>query len=239
MTVMAEGESKDVPLREFAMSHVALIASAGVVLFGLLRVYWVAGSLSNADEMIRALGPGQILSATLLMAVPLVPPLLLMYVIAERGLSGASYGTAAIAFMAIAVTPPALLLVLIVYLPLIMRARRRGLAAGRSMRRPRVSDFGPFLIVAGLFNLLLVWLPTERVVMGDNSSLVGYVIEADSGGFMSVLRRHDRKLLRFPTDEVSDRQLCNPYSGWYDNGWYYEPLVWHAFDGEPPDCPSD
>lgn len=85
----------------------------------------------------------------------------------------------------------------------------------------------------GLFDTM--WLPAERITVGQQSPVAGYVL-SDDGNHSVVLLDMDRSTVTYESGDIEDRRRCQP-------AWALEPgplLPPWPYDRPPayPDCPS-
>lgn len=91
---------------------------------------------------------------------------------------------------------------------------------------------GTFLIAIILPQM---WLPAERVVLQDGSSITAYVL-SDTGDWSSLLLEENRNIIRVRSDEVKSRSICYAASSDFDSS---PTLVQHIFrtSERTPECP--
>jgi len=116
--------------------------------------------------------------------------------------------------VALTITPAWIVIVLVALLALLIAGRlqrRRARSVARNLRWR--ADWREVMLASQLIALTLylvapgMWLPPERVTVGGGTTEIAYVVEAGTE-WTTVLREHDRVLLRFRSEAVTAREVC-------------------------------
>ncbi len=228
------------------MEQSALTVSAGLVLLSLVRLFVLSGSWNTLKALLTSMSPVQVLGGSVL-------------VLASAGgaaglasrcwLERRRYGTP----VALAASAAAVLVspigVVAVYsattLAVLGLLRWKNLKHGP--RKPKTPEEleadaarlrGVIWLTAILTFVLTViapiWLPSEAVETTDGVH-VGYVLDADDGGFLVILEHASRRVLHLPTSTIQSRSNCS-IDSFLGSRWTKPVAWWNA--ANDPRCPK-
>jgi len=225
-------------IRPLVDSHLALIASAVLVAFSGLRVYFFAGfDISRALTILSVANQTNIAVSSLLFLVAAFCPSLLIWPRTRRWLfAGNATGARAwlqlrtalvwiplVCIIASALTVALVAGVLVAYLLVKIALRRRTVRAQRGDGGGAVPGsvagfswlYATFVGFSVLLAMLTPWQAKESVtIRSADKPIVGYIMGEQAGDLLIV---GPKKSLRWvPVNEVASRDMCkDPDSPWY------------------------
>jgi hypothetical protein len=90
-------------------------------------------------------------------------------------------------------------------------------------------------IVAVLLTVTPIWLPAESITLNSGSTVTGYVLSDDDGGFTTILTESHREILKVLIADIEGREVCSTESRW----WPFQPILAAGAGRRVPEaCPK-
>jgi hypothetical protein len=230
--------------RSFVDRHLALVLGLALVAFAVLRVYFVAGfDLATALAILAVVDRPQLLAATLLSAIALLLPLMIVnpsirkWILAGNR-DGATFG--AQLRSAVVGLPLFGVSALVLSVPLVAgwviaaggvllvrrRVRKRAAVLGPLSRRDSAVRAGAegwkgWVAAMGIGLLTISslnspWLSQEALELKSSEIVAGRIV-GEQAGMMLVLQRRGGSAVWVRSDEVESRRLCGPRVEWWSH----------------------
>lgn len=203
-------DTEPLSVRSVLQQHAALVVSAGLAAFTVLRLVRVAnGEETTAHAILRYVGTADVILASVVVLVPFAVVWAvvgsIVHALNQRDFWTYASFIAITGVTAVAITPVAVLAVaagtgLLWIPPLVARQRDRA-----TVQRAIVFFLGIAsspLIVSSAF-----WLPPE-VITTQTSVHVGYVLDDEDPDSLVLLGEDDRQVTRIATNSVESRSFC-------------------------------
>lgn len=222
--------------------HAALVVSAALAVFTLLRLVAVAGGdATTAYAILRYVGTANVIAASVVILVPfgVVWAIVAGIVRARNQRDLRTYGPliAIMALIAFRVASPGVMVVAgvtgLLAIPSLVALQRDA----RSVRRAMI--FFIVMLAAATLVSSAVWLPTE-VIETQGRVYVGYVLEEDTSASLVLLEYADRQVTRVASDAIESRRFCEirrSGANWFNRALDTPLFALISNGADYPECP--